>query len=149
MNDRQGSKEGEALLYFLCMFPKKRRINENSKTFVIRTFPLFSSKAYDFEASWLSGIYSSRFNDGDGLYDDVRTSSNQDGGLGPVYAGYSCGSCHRNAGRTKPTLWSEGGSGNYGFSSMWHGGEAEASKNLFKRMSKEDRDALIAFLNSL
>ena len=32
---------------------------------------------------------------------------------------------------------------------MWHGGEAEASKNLFKRMSKEDRDALIAFLNSL
>ena len=71
---------------------------------------LTSSKAYDFEASWLSGIYSSRFNDGDGLYDDVRTSSNQDGGLGPVYAGYSCGSCHRNAGRTKPTLWSEGGS---------------------------------------
>ena len=43
---------------------------------------LTSSKAYDFEASWLSGIYSSRFNDGDGLYDDVRTSSNQDGGLG-------------------------------------------------------------------
>ena len=79
---------------------------------------LTSSKAYDFEASWVSGIYSSRFNDGDGLYDDVRTSSNQDGGLGPVYAGYSCGSCHRNAGRTKPTLWSEGGSGNYGFSSM-------------------------------
>lgn len=79
---------------------------------------LASSKAYDFEASWVSGIYSTRFNDGDGLYDDVRTSSNQDGGLGPVYAGYSCGSCHRNAGRTKPTLWSEGGSGNYGFSSM-------------------------------
>ena len=148
MNDRQGSKEGEALLCFLCMFPKMRRINENSKTFVYTgVFPcllwscekegtdqqyvevpegfalsagtatnfLTSSKAYDFEASWLSGIYSSRFNDGDGLYDDVRTSSNQDGGLGPVYAGYSCGSCHRNAGRTKPTLWSEGGSGNYGF----------------------------------
>ena len=32
---------------------------------------------------------------------------------------------------------------------MWHGGEGEASKNLFKNMSKEDRDALIAFLNSL
>lgn len=79
---------------------------------------LASSKAYDFEAPWVSGIYSTRFNDGDGLYDDVRTSSNQDGGLGPVYAGYSCGSCHRNAGRTKPTLWSDGGSGNYGFSSM-------------------------------
>ena len=32
---------------------------------------------------------------------------------------------------------------------MWHGGEGEASKNLFKNMSKEDRDALLAFLNSL
>ena len=32
---------------------------------------------------------------------------------------------------------------------MWHGGEAEASKNLFKNMSKEDRDALVAFINSL
>ena len=32
---------------------------------------------------------------------------------------------------------------------MWHGGEGEASKNLFKNMSKEDRDAMIAFINSL
>ena len=32
---------------------------------------------------------------------------------------------------------------------MWHGGKGEASKNLFKNMSKDDRDALIAFLNSL
>ena len=40
---------------------------------------------------------------GDGLYDDVRTSTNgTGGGLGPVYAGYSCGSCHHNAGRTRP-----------------------------------------------
>ena len=49
-------------------------------------------------------------------------------GLGPVYAGYSCGSCHRNAGRTKPALWTQVGtdddgtpvygSGEYGFSSM-------------------------------
>ena len=43
------------------------------------------------------------------------------GGLGPVYAGYSCGSCHRNAGRTEPTYWtsfkngSDDGSGPYGF----------------------------------
>lgn len=57
-----------------------------------------SSKAYDSPADWVSGVYNSRFNDGDGLYDDVRTSSNgMGGGLGPVYAGYSCGSCHRNA----------------------------------------------------
>ena len=78
-----------------------------------------SSKAYDTPADWLTGNYSVRFNRGDRLYDDVRTTvSDYGGGLGPVYAGYSCGSCHRNAGRTKPTLWSEGGSGSTGFSSM-------------------------------
>ena len=78
-----------------------------------------SSKAYDMPASWVTGAYNSRFNSGDGLYDDVRTSGNTDGGgLGPVYAGYSCGSCHRNAGRTTPTLWTEGGTGSTGFSSM-------------------------------
>ena len=32
---------------------------------------------------------------------------------------------------------------------MWHGGEGEASKNIFKNMSKKDRDALIKFLQSL
>ena len=32
---------------------------------------------------------------------------------------------------------------------MWHGGEGEASKNLFKNMPKSDRDALVAFLKSL
>ena len=78
-----------------------------------------SSKAYDTPADWVTGVYNSRFNNGDGLYDDVRTSTNgTGGGLGPVYAGYSCGSCHHNAGRTRPTLWSEGGSGSSGFSSM-------------------------------
>ncbi|MBQ4525815.1 MAG: thiol oxidoreductase, partial [Bacteroidaceae bacterium] len=78
-----------------------------------------SSKAYDSPAGWLSGSYLSRFYAGDGLYDDIRTTFNGDGGgLGPVYAGYSCGSCHRNAGRTRPALWSEGGSGSYGFSAM-------------------------------
>ena len=80
---------------------------------------LTSSKAYDQESSWITGKYLNRFNEGDALYDDVRTSSNgQGGGLGPVYAGYSCGSCHLNAGRTRPTLWTEGGSGSSGFSSM-------------------------------
>ena len=80
---------------------------------------LTSSKAYDQEAPWIAGKYLNRFNEGDNLYDDVRTSSNGlGGGLGPVYAGYSCGSCHLNAGRTRPTLWTEGGSGSSGFSSM-------------------------------
>jgi CxxC motif-containing protein (DUF1111 family) len=32
---------------------------------------------------------------------------------------------------------------------MWHGGEAENSKNGFKNLSKADRDAIIKFLNSL
>lgn len=78
-----------------------------------------SSMAYDSPADWLSGSYFSRFTRGDKLYDYLRSSGNTlGGGLGPVYAGYSCGSCHRNAGRTKPTLWSEGGSGSAGFSSM-------------------------------
>lgn len=78
-----------------------------------------SSKAFDTEANWLSGTYSQRFIRGDKLYDDMRTSSNNlGGGLGPVYAGYSCGSCHSNAGRTRPALWSDGGSGAYGFSAM-------------------------------
>lgn len=78
-----------------------------------------SSFAYDTDADWLPASYRIRFNRGDKLYDDVRTSDNGiGGGLGPVYAGYSCGSCHRNAGRTKPAIWSEGGSGSYGFSSM-------------------------------
>ena len=82
-----------------------------------------SSVAYDQAARWLSGEYANRFNAGDRLYDNVKTSNENGhgGGLGPVYAGYSCGSCHRNAGRTEPTYWtsfkngSDDGSGPYGF----------------------------------
>ncbi len=78
-----------------------------------------SAYAYDNPADWVTGELKSRFHAGDRLYDHVRTSDNgQTGGLGPVYAGYSCGSCHRNAGRTLPGLWSSSGSGEYGFSSM-------------------------------
>jgi CxxC motif-containing protein (DUF1111 family) len=32
---------------------------------------------------------------------------------------------------------------------LWHGGEAESSKEFFRKLPKQDRDALIAFLNSL
>jgi CxxC motif-containing protein (DUF1111 family) len=32
---------------------------------------------------------------------------------------------------------------------LWHGGEAQKSQEYFKNLSKSDRDALIAFLNSL
>ncbi|MBR4648930.1 MAG: hypothetical protein IKO67_02135, partial [Bacteroidaceae bacterium] len=58
-----------------------------------------SSKAFDTDAEWLSGTYASRFQTGDRLYDNVTE------GYGPVYAGYSCGSCHMNAGRTSPGVW--------------------------------------------
>ena len=84
-----------------------------------------SSFAYDTEADWVANIPANekRFTHGDSLYDNPMNSGN---GLGPVYAGYSCGSCHRNAGRTKPALWTQVGddgspfygSGAYGFSSM-------------------------------
>lgn len=83
-----------------------------------------SSKAFDSPAEWLSGEFERRFYHGDQFYDNSRTSSNgYGGGLGPVYAGYSCGSCHRNAGRTKPSVWTQNskgeyGSGDYGFSAM-------------------------------
>ena len=80
---------------------------------------IFSSSpdAYDTNADWVTGELLTRFNRGDGLYDGSRgTGSNTGGGLGPVYAGYSCGSCHKSTGRTKPAL-ADGGSGN-GFSSM-------------------------------
>lgn len=79
-----------------------------------------SPKAYDTPADWVTGQLETRFNLGNMLYDNARNSSsggNYGGGLGPVYAGYSCASCHHNAGRTKPTLWTDGGSGT-GFSSM-------------------------------
>jgi CxxC motif-containing protein (DUF1111 family) len=32
---------------------------------------------------------------------------------------------------------------------LWHGGEAEAARNKFAELSKADRDALLAFVNSL
>ena len=52
---------------------------------------LKSSFAYDTPADWITGAYDKRFTRGDKLYDDSRTSGNGiGGGLGPVYAGYSC-----------------------------------------------------------
>ena len=87
----------------------------------VSTIFLNSSVAYDTQADWIDADpdYAMRFRDGDGLYDDTRTIS---GGLGPVYAGYSCGSCHRNAGRTKPELWNGGGSFGGGCCEHNHGG---------------------------
>ena len=60
-----------------------------------------SSKAYDIDAEWLNGTYATRWQNGNRLYDNVTESH------GPVYAGYSCGSCHMNAGRTNPGVWNK------------------------------------------
>jgi CxxC motif-containing protein (DUF1111 family) len=82
---------------------------------------LVGKTAYDSPASWVTGDLLTRFYTGDRLYDNPRTSDPFDprqGGKGPLYAGSSCGSCHLNAGRTYPTLFSEGGSGGSGFTSM-------------------------------
>jgi CxxC motif-containing protein (DUF1111 family) len=79
-----------------------------------------SSKAFDTPADWVTGSLYDRFLAGDALYDNPRVADGNpiNGGLGPIYAGYSCASCHNNSGRTIPTLFTNGGSGNYGFSSF-------------------------------
>lgn len=79
-----------------------------------------SSRSYDTPADWVTGDLLTLFYKGDALYDDPRVSDGNpvNGGLGPVYVGYSCASCHNDAGRTQSTLFTTGGSGNYGFSSF-------------------------------
>lgn len=46
-------------------------------------------------------------------------------------------------------LLHDGRARNFEEAILWHGGEAEKSNNNFKKLSKADRDALIAFLESL
>ena len=55
----------------------------------LSTVFLKSSYAFDTDAPWVSGKYTSRFNNGDNLYDNPLGSSQSQGGLGPVYGGYS------------------------------------------------------------
>lgn len=56
-----------------------------------------------------------RFLRGDVLYDRPRVASPADvpgtGGLGPLYTAKSCTQCHQGAGRTRPTLFTHGGTG--------------------------------------
>lgn len=83
------------------------------------TLCINSSIAYDTPAKWVeaSDELNSRFNLGDKLYDNGYTMAQ---GLGPVYAGYSCGFCHQNAGRSIPSFAvdSGGGSPAIGYSTM-------------------------------
>ncbi|MFV0269099.1 MAG: di-heme oxidoredictase family protein [Draconibacterium sp.] len=80
----------------------------------------FTSLAFDTPAEWVEGELMNRFLSGDALYDEPRVSDGNpvNGGLGPVYAGYSCASCHNNAGRTISNLFTDGGTGPYGFSAF-------------------------------
>lgn len=86
----------------------------NSTTFT------FTSVAFDTPSDWVTGALMDRFLAGDTLYDTPRVADGNpiNGGLGPVYVGYACGSCHVGAGRTKSHLLTEGGSGPYGFSAF-------------------------------
>ena len=79
-----------------------------------------SSTAFDTPANWVTNDLATWFLQGDALYDNPRVSDGNlvNGGLGPVYAGYSCASCHNDAGRTISTLFTDGGTGKYGFSSF-------------------------------
>lgn len=75
-----------------------------------------SAYAYETEADWVTGNNKTRWNRGNKLYDE---GPRDNAGLGPVYVGYSCGSCHNRTGRSIPAAWSDAeGSGKYGFSSM-------------------------------
>ncbi len=47
------------------------------------------------------------------------------------------------------TLLHDGRARNVEEAILWHGGEAESSKNKFKKLSKAERDNLIGFVNSL
>ena len=83
------------------------------------TLFLQTSVAYDTDAEWVASSpeLSRRFTRGDALYDNGYVPAT---GLGPVYAGYSCGFCHQNAGRTTPSFAADegGGSTATGYSTM-------------------------------
>jgi CxxC motif-containing protein (DUF1111 family) len=80
-----------------------------------------SSKAYDTPNDYMTGQWLERFLAGDKYYDMPRVANPTNipgtGGLGPLYVGFSCASCHDGAGRSNSTLFTSGGSGN-GFSSQ-------------------------------
>ncbi|MFA8344274.1 MAG: di-heme oxidoredictase family protein [Rhodothermaceae bacterium] len=80
-----------------------------------------SSTAFDTPSNTVIGEFFNRFMEGDRLYEQPRVTSPAPipgtGGLGPLYVGFSCTSCHNNAGRSKSTLFTHGGTGN-GFSSQ-------------------------------
>lgn len=47
------------------------------------------------------------------------------------------------------TLFLHDGARNLTEAILWHGGEAQAARDKFADLSKQDREALLAFVNSL
>ena len=56
---------------------------------------------------------------------------------------------HRDGQRAIPYFLHDGRARNLTEAILWHGGEAQAARDAFAALSKADRDALLAFLNSL
>lgn len=75
-----------------------------------------SSLAYDNEAEWIRSNPANfvRWKHGNSFYDNAAVDAKGNAVYGPVYAGYSCNSCHIHAGRTMPGTWNMRADGTYG-----------------------------------
>ncbi|MDE5421988.1 thiol oxidoreductase [Ancylomarina sp. DW003] len=111
------SKQTEEIIYT----PGKHIADTKSLSADELTIFTSSNMAFDTPSDLITGALEERFLRGDALYDQPRVANPTEfegaGGLGPLYVGFSCGSCHSNAGRNKSTLLTHGGTGN-GFSSQ-------------------------------
>lgn len=75
-----------------------------------------SSLAYDNENDWIRSNTANfiRWKHGNSLYDRASVDQSGNTTYGPVYAGYSCNSCHIHAGRTSAGTWNLRNDGTYG-----------------------------------
>ncbi|MBI5013573.1 MAG: hypothetical protein HZC06_13015 [Methylocystis sp.] len=70
-------------------------------------------------------------------------------GLGPLYNRLSCIACHVKNGRGAAPDSENGVARTLVEAILWHGGEAQSSADAFRNLPELQRDALLAFLNSL
>ena len=99
------SCESEDLENWQVKKPNGQVASEKELSAGISTIFSNAPDAYDTQANWVTGELETRFNRGDGLYDDARGVENVDGGgLGPLYAGYSFGYCHKINRRSRPAI---------------------------------------------
>ena len=81
------SCESEDLENWQVKKPNGQVASEKELSAGISTIFSNAPDAYDTQANWVTGELETRFNRGDGLYDDARGVENVDGGgLGPLYA---------------------------------------------------------------